>query len=244
MKTGHGAAQRRGVSVQPVVEALVLGVEEGRVRLRGVSRSETEWAARIAVPGYHPTTGDRVLVQEADSGTVYVTGVVHAAQPSQLVAPSGARATVEGQVLALFDPGGALVASLDGATGELRISATSDLELSAPAGRVILSAGVDGSKIELTQDSIALASEKARVSAGALAVDAVKADWAVGQWELRAGRVIERAMDVFHDVEGLLETRAGRLRTLVSSTLELLGRRTTITSEKDTRIDGERVLLG
>jgi hypothetical protein len=79
---------------------------------------------------------------------------------------------------------------------------------------------------------------------GAVTLDASSAAFAVGHWELRAERVVERITDVYRNVDGLLETRAKRLRTLVATTLELFGRRTTITSEKDTRIDGERVLLG
>ena len=45
-------------------------------------------------------------------------------------------------------------------------------------------------------------------------------------------------------VEGLLETRARRARTLVDRGLELLARRTSVVSREDTRIDGKRVLLG
>jgi hypothetical protein len=67
---------------------------------------------------------------------------------------------------------------------------------------------------------------------------------AVGHYELRAERILERTTEAFRTVEGLLETRARHLRTRVARTLELHGRRTAITSDEDTRLDGKRVLLG
>jgi hypothetical protein len=133
---------------------------------------------------------------------------------------------VDGDTIAIHDAGGVLVAAYDGATGELRITAARDLRLAAPGGKVIL----EGASIALESDDLAV-----RASAASIAV---------GQWELRAERVVERVTDAFRTVDGVLETRAKRLRTLVTTTLELFGKRTSITSEKDTRIDGERVLLG
>src|SRR5262249_13349033 len=98
----------------------------------------------------------------------------------------------------------------------------------APAGRVVIEAAGD---VEIAPGA-------------SLSVRAPKASGAVGHWELRAERIVERATDAFHTVEGLLETRARPARALCSRTFELLSRRTTIASEEDTRVDGKRVLLG
>ncbi len=61
---------------------------------------------------------------------------------------------------------------------------------------------------------------------------------------VRAGRIVERSRDVFRTVEGILETRAHRARTVVSRLLEFSARRTSVVSEEETHIDGKRVLLG
>ena len=195
-------------------EGLVLGVDEDRVRVRilGVE-PRAELRARVAVPGYAPAEGDRVLVQRvADGGAVYILGVVRASRGPSIATPAGASASIEGERIALRDASGRLVVTLDGAPGELSFVAEKALRLSAPAGRVVIEA-----------------------SAMALSV---------GHYELRAERIIERTTDAFRTVENLLETRARHVRTVVSRTLELFGRRTTIASEEDTRIDGKRVLLG
>jgi hypothetical protein len=194
-------------------EALVLGVEEDRILARTLPDGG-EIRARVAVVGYSPAEGDRVLLQRADGGAAYVLGVVHAprATAASISTPSGARAEVEGDRIALRDAEGRLLLTLDGATGEIAIVSDKDLRLAAPAGRVV----VEASAMSLS----------------------------VGHYELSAERIVERTAEAFRTVEGLLETRAKHLRTVVARTLELYGRRTTIASEEDTRVDGRRVLLG
>ena len=229
-----------------LAEALVLGVEDDRVRVRlvtgpvharGLRPAEAGAApeppappvfARVAVPGYAPVEGDRVLVQHvAETGAAFVTGVVFASRSASITTPSGASATAEGEVLALRDAGGRIVATLDGLTGELCLAAEGDLRLSAPSGRVLVEAA---GEVVLRGASLHVNAEEARL--------------AVGHWELRAERIVERTTDALRTVEGLLETRAKHARLLVSRTLEILSRRATIASEEDTRIDGKRVLLG
>ena len=101
-----------------------------------------------------------------------------------------------------------------------------DLTLSAK-GRVALRADVE----------IAAVSPEVRVEATAMLVEA-------GRHELSAARVVERAGDVYRHAEGLAETTAGRARTIVTGDNDLCAGRTTITSDEDTVVDGERVLLG
>jgi hypothetical protein len=207
-------------------EALVLGIEDDRVRVRAIT-SGGELRARVAVPGYAPAEGDRVIVQQVEGGGAFVLGVVHAARCSSVTAPSGASASVEGDRIALRDAQGRVVVTFDGATGELCIAAEKDLRLAAPSGRVVVEAG-----------------SEVRLAGPSFVVSAAEAALAIGHYELRAERIIERTVDAFRTVDGILETRAKHARMLVARTLELFGRRTTIGSEEDTRIDGKRVLLG
>ena len=212
MSTTPSTAQAPGHPAGSLpVEALVLGIEDDRVRLRAVPGGG-EIRARVAVLGYTPAEGDRVIAQEVEGGGAFVLGVVHASRRACVTAPSGASASIEGEAIALRDAAGRLLLTLDGATGELRLEAQKDLRLSAPAGKVV-------------------------VEASAMSL-------AVGHYELRAERIIESTTDAFRAASGLLETRAKHARMIVSRTLELFGRRTTIASEEDTRIDGKRVLLG
>jgi hypothetical protein len=66
----------------------------------------------------------------------------------------------------------------------------------------------------------------------------------VGKLEVTAARLVERVFEAYRDVDSLLQTRAGRMRTLVRGALDLLSGSTNIVSEEDTSIDGKRVLLG
>jgi hypothetical protein len=130
---------------------------------------------------------------------------------------SGASAECRGEEIVLRDRKGAVIVVFDAASGRAEIHARS-LALSGE---------------EVTIDA------KTRLTLGAPEV-AVRA----GKWELAAERVLERAADVYREVDGLLQTRAGRARTLVKGLYQLFGNRVSVRSEEDASIDGKRVLLG
>lgn len=79
---------------------------------------------------------------------------------------------------------------------------------------------------------------------GRVVIEGAEAAVRVGRWELEAHRIVETAADVFRNVKGLAQTRAGRLRRIVTGSYELFADRAAISSEQDTSIDGRRVLLG
>lgn len=133
--------------------------------------------------------------------------------------PSGAEAKTDGDTISIHAPDGALLAHYDAATGALRLSARTEVVVSAKGGRLSLDA-----------ETLEIAATTARVK--------------VKDWHFEAERILERTFDAFRTVEGIAETHARRMRTIVDRTLELCSRRTTVTSKEDTRIDGKRVLLG
>ncbi len=74
-----------------------------------------------------------------------------ATSSSTLSTPSGATASVEGEVIAIHDRAGRLLLSFDAATGALELrAAEGDLVLRAPRGRVV----VAGQVVELAAGAI------------------------------------------------------------------------------------------
>jgi hypothetical protein len=65
-----------------------------------------------------------------------------------------------------------------------------------------------------------------------------------GRIELRADRIFERARDVYREVEGVIHTRADRVRTLATGAYQLFAKRVNVLAEEDAAVDGKRVLLG
>lgn len=277
--------QRNGFG--PSCEALVVGAHGNRVDLHLVQSDGRCVSARVAVLGYAPAVGDRVLVH-GPAQQCYVIGVLHSnpgAQPAEprplaaqlplarlskprppgapdafappaddtdaranqtgedgaaappagsLRTPDGARAELVGQSIEVHDRDGRLLVRYDSETSALTLSADADLNILAPHGNIQLRAA----------GSIELSGEHARVEARRLELESADADFAFGRIELRGERLLSKLTDAFVEVERVAETRAKRLRTLVETTLELVAQRTSIRSEKDTRIDGKRVLLG
>jgi len=62
--------------------------------------------------------------------------------------------------------------------------------------------------------------------------------------ELEATTLTQRIQTVFQWVKDLLQVRAGRTRTVVDGTAHQLAERTFIRSEKETKVDGEKIYLG
>ncbi|MEO7092541.1 MAG: DUF3540 domain-containing protein, partial [Polyangiales bacterium] len=133
---------------------------------------------------------------------------------------AGASATVEDDAIVVRDPAGAVVVRYDAVTGEARIEAPhGDLTLAA-AGKVKLVAGTDveleaPGTIATTSARMSVHTGEGDVNAERIAVRAAELSTLVGKWELRAQRLVEHVVDAYRDVDGLLQTRAGRMRTLV-----------------------------
>ncbi len=175
---------------------------------------------------------------------------------TRLVAESGASASVEQGHIVVRSPAGLPVASYEPGEGLRVLAAEGDLTLAAPRGRVVIQAGTDlvcegASSLRLGAPSVSLrarslatdCTDTAFVSER-FAVRASELVQMVGRWELRAERIVEVAKDAYRDVADLVQLSAGRMRTMVRETASIVANRTEITSEDDTVIDGNRVLLG
>jgi len=79
---------------------------------------------------------------------------------------------------------------------------------------------------------------------GKIAMRASEVVCETGRYELRAERIFERARDVYREVEGLVQTRAGRVRILARDVYHLFAKRMHLLAEDDAAVDGKRVLLG
>lgn len=189
----------------------------------------------------------------------------------KLVLADGAEARVVDGALELRDEQGGLLVRYHDGTACIS-AARGDLELSAPNGRVRVHSALDveldagrdvvaraerkldlsakrttsiaGERVELRSQHLHLASEAIETVAGHIATTAKRVAHNVERWELTAGRLVETTKTTFRDVSDLLQTRAGRARTLIENVYSLRSRRTVMKSEKDTSIDGRKILLG
>ncbi|MCB9598620.1 MAG: DUF3540 domain-containing protein [Sandaracinaceae bacterium] len=213
-------------------EALIVEViEPGRLSLRRPDVARVV-EARVALVGYRPTAGDRVLCV-ANDRAAYVTGVLVAGETSPEPSPSGARATVEDGNIVVRAEDGVLLLSFDPVSGVTRVrSQTTVLSIEATE------------KLELKAPDVCVEAERFTSRVGDLVTEAHRVSTSADRWELRANRIVERAKNAFLDVDGMLQTRAGTLRSIAREGMSLFARRTSVRSEKDTSIDGQRVLLG
>jgi hypothetical protein len=171
--------------------------------------------------------------------------------------PSGASAAVEHDSIIVRDASGDIVVVYDALTGSATIAAPrGDLNLQASKGAVRISAASDlelvaGANMRVQSEQLDLAVSTAKLKAGfaELAADALRVvspgvTLGIGRLQLDAQRVFQHALETYHEVEGAIETRAGRVRTLVKGATQVFSKSTSVVSEEDTFLDGRRVLLG
>lgn len=281
----------RREAAAPVQQAVVIGLDDGRVLLRvsGPGATSTTARARVAIAAlYSPAEGDRVLVAGSHDD-LFVIGVIHAAEPRVVTEPpalalsDGTTLRVHDDAAEIRDPEGRLLVRYANGSAEIAVPA-GNLTLAAPDGRVVVRAGRDitleaardveqraGRNVTVTAGSegaspqvrvgasatevdtprFELRTEAGRVEAGEVTVIAQRIATTakivvqqVERLEVTATRIVERSRDTFREATDLLQTRAGRARTLIQDVYALYSRRTTMDSKEDTSIDGKRVLLG
>lgn len=153
----------------------------------------------------------------------------------RLAAPSG-RVLVEGQDVCIA------------AERDVSVTAPRRIELGTAADA---SLRLEGDKAKLHAGEVSVTTTKARLAAGEaellareIRTTAERIATKVTRYELEATRIVEKAKDTFRDVTDLAQTRVGRARTIVKELFTLRARRSVIASERETKIDGSKVLLG
>jgi len=154
---------------------------------------------------------------------------------------------------------------------DLDVRAAGDISLAA-AGKVSIEGGAGAAltskaAVEIASEgsAVRLDRERARVEATILETHADRAELkakdaslVVGTLrsaihrirenadivERTAGRVVERAREVYREVEGLSQTKAGRLKLVADTALSLLGTSTEVKAREDVKVKGEKIYMG
>ena len=235
--------------------AVVTRIEKDALQLQR-RRDDAMLTARVAVlVGYAPAVGDEVLVAESDVGPV-VIAVLRTSSPMVLSAPND---------LVLSAPSGSIRidAALDVAIAAerdatlvgtrraaLRVDGAREGEDPAPsdlASRVLVErkgVTVAGASVEAHAKRARLVSAGADVIAQVIRSSATTIETRARKIDVTAEQVVRRAKDVLDEISGLVETRAGRVRSLVRGAFSLKSKTTAMRSSEDTSVDGRRVLLG
>jgi hypothetical protein len=105
-------------------------------------------------------------------------------------------------------------------------------------------ASITGSHVDVTSRATRVTSGEATLVARAARTSATKIETTATRIETTAEHVVVRAKTLVQDVTGLLESKLGRVRTLVKGSFTLRSKSTSMKSQEDTSVDGNRVLLG
>jgi len=267
MRPAEELSDPRGPDIGPGTVLAVHG-RQAVVRLEDGGESVS---ATLSV-GADPLPGDRLLVARGASGA-WVLAVLGAIRPAPLVADDGAEARLEGGALTVRDPAGRLLFEHRPDEGVSVVHAPyGDLRLSAPRGSVsidakrdvTLRAGRTASVGRSDDEALTFERRGARLKARVLEASVSVARLAlidttfaasrvtaavetarhrVGLLETTAKRVVTKAKTSFTDVEGLAQTRVGRLRQIAEGSAQILGKTMLVKADEDVAIKGEKIHL-
>jgi hypothetical protein len=100
-------------------------------------------------------------------------------------------------------------------------------------------------RLDLPGDVVVRAGGRLRLAAGdAVEIESPDVRIRADRVETTARAVFERVKDAYRWAQDVVQTTAGRVRTLVSGTATLQAERIVETATKDVKIDGERINLG
>lgn len=135
--------------------------------------------------------------------------------------------------------------------GDVSVSGGRSVELRAartegPASRIALQPG----ELSLVGSVLTAAADRAEILASKLGVKAHDVESHVDRvrsvvkvLDVRAGRIVERAKDVYREVEGLSQTRAGRLRMVAQKAVQIVGENALLKARDRMKVKGERIHL-
>lgn len=85
--------------------------------------------------------------------------------------------------------------------------------------------------------------DEASLSARSLSTTCQTMRQAVDVLEVKAGRILEQAENVYREVKDLAQTRAGRVRLFAETSFHLFGRRTLLKAKEDLKLKADKIHL-
>lgn len=231
-------------------EASVSGVNAPLVRcdLAGSTHD-----CQVAVLGYRPAVGDRVLVARGPTGH-FVVGVLGAARTC-LRAPDGTVAELDaegGLSVRLGDDSVVFQRRADGTTSlsvrvdEVSLMGTTRVALSSREAAVALTAAgvtVSAPRTTVAGTTAQVTVDDARVEAKVVTTVADRIRAVAGSVETRAASIVSRARTMMTEVEELAQTRGGIVRFIAREGFHVRGRRAVVKADEDVKLKGQKIYL-
>lgn len=162
-----------------------------------------------------------------------------------------------GETMQVFSKDGGLVFEYDAQTGRYRLHVPhGDLEVTTCTGDILFNAAknirfaapesvtFDSNGIGMNARNGTFRIEKTAFSGTELSARVRTAKLMMERMESIAETVIGKAKNIYQTVEGLMQTRTGRMRTLIGTSWHCKSKKAFLKSEDDFKIKGEKIYLG
>jgi hypothetical protein len=134
--------------------------------------------------------------------------------------------------------------------GELSLHGGRRISLEAARSALSSRVSIEPGEVSLVGAVVTAAAERAELLASRVGLKATQLESHVDRarsvakvLDVRAGRIVERAKDVYREVSGLSQTRAERVRLVAEKAMQLVGENTLLKARDRMKIKGERIHL-
>ena len=104
--------------------------------------------------------------------------------------------------------------------------------------------GAKGDQVDIHAGNANITMDNTRFSGGRFAGKIGDIRLVVDRVETVAGDIVQKAANIYHTVENLVQTNTRRLRTLVTETCHIKSRKLFVKAGEDVKIKGEKIHLG
>jgi hypothetical protein len=198
-----------------------------RIKLKHDKQDLDLWASFAMGNMPLPQVGDNVLVAGEDLQSSFIIGHFPA-QPTRHQRFSVEQDKESGKTI-LCVPEGDL--DLRSEQGSIRLQAAKNIELNSPQF-TLQSAKAELNMAETQYQGLRLSASIAH------------SKLFLGKLNTTVGRLIEKAKNVYRQVDNLNQLKAGRMRSLVKGSYHLKSESINQKAEKEVRIDGDKINLG
>ncbi len=193
-----------------------------------------------------PTTGDIVLAAGNDINSLYIIGLINPYQSEDTIE----KVIVKEKPVQLINKKGELIFEYDPETGSSRVNVRSgSLDFITHHGNInfISKRGtikMSSADLQITNKHTSIKSEQLNYIGDKVSVTVKYSRIIAGKLETIANDIICKTKNLYNSVDELAQLKAGRMRTIIKSTLHMKAKNSYLKSEEDFKINGKKIHLG
>jgi len=202
---------------------------------------------KLAIPNLASLkTGDFVLAAGNDINSLYIIGLISHSGPDDTIE----KVIVKDKPIQLINKKGELIFEYDPKTNGSRVNIqhggldfithNGNINFISKRGKIKM----NSVELDITNKHTSIKSEHLNYIGDKVSATMKRSRIIAGRLEYIANDIICKTKNLYNSVDELAQLKAGRIRTLIKSTLHIKAKNSYLISEEDFKINGDKIHLG